>query len=485
MNIATLKSWKPGSLDAVIDTLNTRRKGLADLTDEMVDGTPPAAWVSDDAEAARAAHVRMCDRLADATATVAAVLGGVSEAQSDLIRAKRLMDDQLATAVSYGWTVDTTSNTITVPAPPIWAQEPGSGIGIAMAQGMADECAREIGYALEDAQAADDALARILRAAARGEYDVNIGADGGKFAGVMDQLDDPITDGQLPGWGELDPVRRQAQIDAFTEAMGRPPSSVADWKLAAALDPTSYDAKYQDTDAVIQIGRITPQPGQGTVRIGLFIPIDQVTNFPHGDLGDNRGFDPHFDPEQTRVTMFIDYETGTIVVRQNPSVDAAGNVEVDTPRVDVRQTTAGNLEVHYDAINPFAPPGSDLMHTVNGTLYVNPGPGGPQVGGTIGDYPQFEAYHDAPDGTTNTVVQDEADNMSSLGPMLELPQHHDVGDPQYGDAPFSSWRHLSGEYWERHGTAPSTRLGEDTDVPAVEPYLGGSGPGDRGDVEVA
>lgn len=475
MNIAQLKSWNPQGLDTVVDQLNTSRKGLADLADEMVDGTPPASWTGDDATAARAAHVRMQDRLADATATVTAVMGGVSEAQSDLIRAKRLLENQLTLAESYGWTIDSTSNTVTVPVPTY--MDEGGATGYLMAQQMADECAMEIGFALTDAQAADDALARILTAAADGVYDVEIGDSGQDFTSVMDGLDDPVIDGQMNGWGELDPVRRQAQLDAFREAMGRDPVSVTDWRLAAALDPTSYDGKNGGSDAVIQVGRITPQPGQGLVRVGLFIPIDQVTNVPNMDYGDDRGFDPHFDPEQTRVTMFIDYETGTIVVRQNPSVDTTGDVQVGTPEVSVRQTTAGNLEINYEALNPFAPPGGSMVHTVNGTLYVNPGADGPQVGGTIGDYPQFEAYHDAPDGTTTNVVQDQADNMGPMGPLLELPSHHDIGDPGYGSAPFSSWRHLSGEYWERYETSTPTPLGEDTDVPAVPPYLGGSGPG--------
>ncbi len=66
------------------------------------------------------------------------------------------------------------------------------------------------------------------------------------------------------------------------------------------------------------VGRIEPVPGQGIVRMGLYIPAGEVVNFPHNDLGDDRGEDQTFDPERTRVSLYVDYENGLVIARQNP-----------------------------------------------------------------------------------------------------------------------------------------------------------------------
>lgn len=42
-----------------------------------------------------------------------------------------------------------------------------------------------------------------------------------------------------------DEERRLNQIDAFREVFGRDPVSASDWATAAALDPSTYDSKFQ------------------------------------------------------------------------------------------------------------------------------------------------------------------------------------------------------------------------------------------------
>lgn len=280
--------------------------------------------------------------------------------------------------------------------------------------------------------------------------------------------------------GPADPAIAASQSAAFAKTHGRPPVSETDWMLAAALDPTSRLDKNGGTDAVVAVGQITPQPGKGLVRIGLYIPSDEVFNLPHNDKGDNRGMDPNFNPEDTRVTLYVDYETGTVVARQNPSVDTTGEVRVDTPSVQVQETTNGAVRIQYDAKNPFAPPGSEETgHTVKGDITVSPGYGntGPRVDGTIGDYPAFEAYHESNGGPTTTLTQDRADNESKYGPLLELPTDHNIGDGPGGPpAQFKEWRNLSGDNWIQHGEAPKTDLGDPGNPPKVTPYepYGGS-----------
>jgi hypothetical protein len=254
-----------------------------------------------------------------------------------------------------------------------------------------------------------------------------------------------------------DPVRRAGQAAAFARLFGHPPAGSNDWSTAAMLDATSYLTKNGGTDAVVQVGRITPRPGQGVVRIGLYIPSAEVFNFLAYDLGDNRGPDSQFDPEQTRVTLYVDYENGVVIARQNPSVNTDGEVGVRAPLVGVQELTDGSIRLQYDAENPFAPPDPSSSHTVNGDVSVRPPsvPGGEwHLDGTIGDYPAFEAYQDDPLGRTQALLQDAADNEGRLGPLLELPTHHDIGDGQGPLYRFRTRRALSGPYYEYLETAP-------------------------------
>ena len=130
-----------------------------------------------------------------------------------------------------------------------------------------------------------------------------------------------------------DPVQKRNQIEAFRRTFGRDPVSDGDWATAAALDPHSYNPKNNGAQANIIVARIQPVPGQGVVRTNMFIPSKDVwaptvelPPFDNGhalpydnNLGDNRGFDPYIGPEESRVTIYTDFENGIIVARQNPS----------------------------------------------------------------------------------------------------------------------------------------------------------------------
>jgi hypothetical protein len=236
-------------------------------------------------------------------------------------------------------------------------------------------------------------------------------------------------------------TRRQNEINAFKQVFGRHPESSTDWKTAAALDPHSYDDKYNDEPPSVVVGRIEPVPGQGIVKSGLFIPRDVVFNVPRDDLGDNRGFDPNFGPEETRVSIYVDYENGLVIARQNPSVDTAGNVRVLTPDIKVQQAPGGAVRIQYEAANGFAPPGAELSgHVVRGDIVVTPGAGSAaaSVDGVIGDYPSLEVYQDLPTGQTYTLAQDAADSGNVYGPLTELPFSHEIGEGTAAFAPFES-----------------------------------------------
>jgi hypothetical protein len=167
--------------------------------------------------------------------------------------------------------------------------------------------------------------------------------------------------GNRAGKVEYEASRRKDQIDAFKQVFGRESVSAADWDTAAALDPHSYDPKYQGVPPEVRVARIRPMPGQGVVRVSQWIPQRDVISGPgKRDFGDNRVADPHFDPEHARVTTYIDYENGIVVMRQNPSVQldqngSPGPVKVGIPHSSVTQTSDGAVRVKYDAGNPFAP----------------------------------------------------------------------------------------------------------------------------------
>ncbi|MGV0048084.1 hypothetical protein ACRU43_02525 [Mycobacterium colombiense] len=282
--------------------------------------------------------------------------------------------------------------------------------------------------------------------------------------------------------------RRHNQIEAFKQVFGREPASAADWETAAALDSQTYDPKFNGAKSEIRVVRIRPVPGQGVVRVSQWIEQRDVTSFPpwKRDLGNNRGPDANFDPEDTKVTTYIDYENGIVVLRQNPSVEenstgGPGPVKVGIPKGSVTQLPDGSVRIKYDAGNPFAPqitgdpsgPFTGHTVTVNGDLVFTPGAGGVQVNGTRTDYPSLEVYQDMPNGGTRTVLVDPAQSGRSWGPAFNLPGHHDVG-PLGGKAfaPFDTggW---STKY-DVPAPLPATDFGSVTDIPSVPPLPTGT-----------
>ena len=289
--------------------------------------------------------------------------------------------------------------------------------------------------------------------------------------------DVPLTP-QIPGEDE----RRHNQQEAFRKVFGHDPASKSDWTTAASLDPHTYDPKFGGKDSVVKVVRIRPVPGQGVVRSSQWIPQRDVYSYPPGsrDLGNNRGPNSKFDPEDTKVTTTIDYDNGVVVMRQNPSVmenddGSPGEVRCGTPTGTVTQLDDGTVRIKYDSGNPFAPdisrdPNGPLQNhlvTVNGDLVFTPGPGGVTVDGTRTDYPSMEVYQDMPDGSSHTVVIDNATSGSSTGPMFNLPFHHDVGNGGKAFAPFDTggWN----PKYDVPTPLPGTAFGSVDDPPSVPP----------------
>lgn len=282
-----------------------------------------------------------------------------------------------------------------------------------------------------------------------------------------------------PGHVESEANRHQNEKDAFKEVFGREPTSPADWTTAAALDPHSYDPNVQGVAPEIRVVRIAPVPGQGVVRASQWIEQRDVISGPFKrDFGNGRLADPHFDPANSKVTTYIDYENGLVVMRQNPSIElndtgGPGQVRVGIPEAVVQQGSDGAVRIKYDAANPFAPdiarnppwPLENNPWTVNGDLVFTPTSDGVHVDGTRTNYPSMEVYQDLPNGSTRTVFIDPAIAGNSTGPMVNLPEHHDVGIGGRAFAPFDT-----GAWNPKYDVPiplPSTEAGPVTAPPTV------------------
>lgn len=242
---------------------------------------------------------------------------------------------------------------------------------------------------------------------------------------------------QSPG-SEPSEDQRNNQVAAFHEVFGRDPVSAADWETAAALDPHSYQPKNRGVPPRIVVGQITPVPGQGVVRTNLFIPGDTAWT-PFGDnLGDGRLFDPSAGPEDSRVTVYVDYDNGIVLTRQNPSVMANAEVKTGAPDVRVSQNPHGAVLVEYRAADPFSPGGEGLAKStpwnVNGRLVIKPTDGGPIVGGQVSDFPAVEIYSDR-NGTTTAMGTIMPKNIGPEGPLVGLPFSQQIGPGLMGEFP--------------------------------------------------
>lgn len=243
-----------------------------------------------------------------------------------------------------------------------------------------------------------------------------------------------------PSKAEPEANRRQNQIDAFAKVFARQPSSAADWDTAAALDPHSYDPKNGGVPANVVVGRIEPVPGQGVVRTNLFIPgravLDPQPDIPpyHHNLGDNRGFSPTAGPEASRVSIYVDYENGIIVARQNPSIDEnTGQIRAGTPTISAVQRSNKSVLIKYSAADPFSPGGEEpakaISFDVNGTIVIDPTAAGPRVGGTVTNFPAIEIYNDRAGAGTTTLARAWPLFVDGpLGPGAGLWWHKPIGD---------------------------------------------------------
>ncbi|KRQ26861.1 MULTISPECIES: hypothetical protein [Mycobacteroides] len=274
---------------------------------------------------------------------------------------------------------------------------------------------------------------------------------------LKDGTPTPLPDGTVR---KDDPARVRAAAAAFEGVYGRAPVTPNDWRMADALNPNSYAPKTHGAPPEIVAGRFTPQPGKGVVRSNMFIPAEKVVNtakdledlqrgrfFPN-NFGDHRGPDANADVEASRVSVFVDYENGVVVTRQNPTVNVdgqRGGAMAAVPEVHVVQGQNGRLTLDYNTFDAYENPVGKAMNlTVNGRVTLDPHTDGTVgMGGSTTIYPSMETYQYR-DGHAPVQLQwDPANSGSEYGPGTSLSRHHWVGDatiqPVRPDMPGWKW----------------------------------------------
>lgn len=410
LSVADIEHWNAEAVREVFHAAQERAQAASDASQGLGALRVFETWHGDTAEAAKHALAATRRDLDSHGQEAMAVAHAAKTAADGIETVQAKLRNLISEAQEHGLTVNPYTSKVEFTAA---IKDPTDAL-IHML-----DLQQKLDAILREADAVDDTLANA----------VNM-ADG----------DAPIP--TIPGPRQKAETRLQNQIDAFGRVFGRPPSSAADWDTAAALDPHSYDPKNAGVPPNIVLGRITPVPGQGVVRMNLFIPSasvkDPKVGWPFDDnAGDNRGFDPAASPENSRVSLETDYENGVVIARQNPSVNlSTGQVKTGTPSVKVAQRRDGSVYIGYAAADPFSPGGEALAKEamcVKGNIVVQPGADTPRMGGVATSFPALEVYNDRPPGSglpgPSTVARMWPADVGQWGPAKGLWWGHDIGDP--------------------------------------------------------
>lgn len=156
---AELESWQPSSLTDIAESILSHRRTLTALDDDLLDGRPPASWTFADGDAARTTHDTLTAALATQVSETTGVIDALDAAAAAITTAKSSLAGAKSTARSYGMTVDPTTGAVRS------TRTYEDDAERADARLVLRDLATQITSALNDAQAADDALAAALTTA--------------------------------------------------------------------------------------------------------------------------------------------------------------------------------------------------------------------------------------------------------------------------------------------------------------------------------
>ncbi|MGI9028532.1 MAG: hypothetical protein ACR2HP_00885 [Ilumatobacteraceae bacterium] len=183
---------------------------------------------------------------------------------------------------------------------------------------------------------------------------------------------------------------------------------------------------------------IEPQPGMGQVMIGLFINTGVAgAPGPHigKSTGNDRGPDPHAHPSDSKGWAVVDYETGLVTVRVNPSCSASGDEVCHAPLPIITDFGSGaylwqRTDFADSSNRASVTPHADRTDIRFGILNSDKLTIAPRLDarfevrthddGTASmewsrdDFPDLEAFHVYPDGRIVRLVHDHASQTISL-----------------------------------------------------------------------
>lgn len=430
-----IDTWSPSDIDAVFEACSSNASACRDGSSTLGDLKAFGDWTGEASDTARHATAETANRY-DLNAVVSDDVAKAAEhAKGDVEKIKEELEAIRSDASLVGCSIDNATGTVSsvvsdsvvkggrflvgnplVPTPLRSLAAPGQAV-LEAAKAAEAKLQQRVNTLLKDAFNVDDDIAVAILAA--------IGAVPPSFLKNPDANASDILD------------RRQNQIDAFSKQFGHPPRTPTDFITADALDPHTYSDKTQGAQSEVVVFPIEPRPGQGVIGTRLYIPSKEVLNLSDDpsrilsgqgspmNLGDDRGTDPYAHAEDSRVSIYVDYENGVVVARQNPTVTSnnSDRPRAAKPEVTVNQSPDGTVNVGYNAVDTFQSDAATMMGVdVEGDIAYAPNPHGEvQVDGEITEYPSAEIYQYGPEGIPTQLVVHDA-TMDVTGPMFGLPE---------------------------------------------------------------
>lgn len=156
---AELAAWQPTLLTEIADSVLGHRRTLTALDDDLHAGRPPASWTFADAAAAQTEHDRLTTALATQVSETTGVIDALDAAAAAITTAQTSLEGAMLSARTNGMSIDQTTGAVRV------VRTLNDDDEVADARLVARELATQVTTALNDAQAADDALAAVLTTA--------------------------------------------------------------------------------------------------------------------------------------------------------------------------------------------------------------------------------------------------------------------------------------------------------------------------------
>lgn len=302
-----LMSWEPAVLAESADKLNSDRKSFIDLQDEVDHGKPPGTWTGDSADSAGISHKRLQGDLNDIAAGVSPVIDALDTAAEEIKQAQSSARDAMGVIKGHGWVADVSAGGTVVVSDPIPIKEAKDGD---TAEEEAEsirkqmkELGSQIADALAKADAADAALATVLRNVKGGQYDGGTGSIRDatlppKLRGLSGKalIDELMKDpGAYGGYVDALPVADQkALADRIADELGPLADGREGHEFSGEMPMSEAELK-KLTEAVHEFG------GDPTVatRIANDVGSDGVMNIQQAILGrfDTADGPDGYDPE--------------------------------------------------------------------------------------------------------------------------------------------------------------------------------------------